>query len=175
MKDTLKYYYKEYLRLPIRNFTIGISNVIRWMPLIWKDRDWDHHFIMEPLIFKLKKHIEYLEKYSHVECAPKQIQTMSECLELLIKVHDEWTYYEADSHDKHELKWGKSDFYTVECEDRPGSWRLMDRNEERYTEEEVKQKNKEFIISTKIAQQKRQRDFEEAMEIFVKNFDSWWD
>ena len=171
----IKYYYKEYLRLPIRNFTIGMSNLRRWLPIVWKDRDWDKHYIMEPLLFKLRNHIEYMKHHSHVECAPEQVRTMSECLELLEKVHDEWTYYEDPACLKHEEKWGKSEFYTVPCEDRPGSWRLMDRNEERYTEEELKQKNKEYILNIRIAQNKRQRDFEVAMEIFVQNFDKWWD
>ena len=173
--ETIKYYYKEYLRLPIRNFSIGMSNLRRWLPIIWKDRDWDKHFIMEVLVFKLRKHKEYLEKHAHTESSPEQIQSMSECLQLLEQVHDEWTYYEQPASKKHEEKWGKSDFYTEPCEDRPECHRLKDRNDERYTEAEVKQKNEEFILNNRIALHKRKRDFEVAMEIFVQNFDSWWD
>jgi hypothetical protein len=170
----LKYYYNEWIRIPIRNFRVGILNLFRWLPIVWRDRDWDKHYIMEVLIFKLKKNRQYSIDHGHV-VNDEQIRTMTECIELLEKVHNEFDNYEEPAYLKHQEKWGKTEHYFVPCEDRPDMYELKDRNDERYTEEEVKQKNHEFIISSRIAHQKRQRDFEVAMEIFVSNFDSWWD
>ncbi len=172
--DSLKYYYDEWIRIPIRNFRVGVQNLFGWFPIVWKDRDWDKHYIMEVLIYKLKRNRQYMIDHGHVE-NDKQIATMSECIELLEKVHDEWEHYEEPAYRKHEEKWGKSEHYTEPCEDRPGTYRLRDRNDERYTEEQLKQKNREFIINSRIAHLKRQRDFEEAMSIFVNHYDSWWD
>ena len=171
----IKYFGKDYIRIPIRNFKIGISNLWKWLPLVWKDRDWDNHFIMEPMIFKLKNHIEYQKNYSHLQNADEQIRTMSECLELLEKVHDSWTHYEEHSHDEHIEKWGKAEHYTEPCEDRPGSYRLKDRREDRMTPEEIKQMHEEWIGISIATSEKRKADFKKAMDIFVENFDSWWD
>lgn len=30
-----------------------IKNLIRWFPIIWEDRDWDHGYVEEMLLFKL--------------------------------------------------------------------------------------------------------------------------
>ena len=30
-----------------RNFIKGIKNLFKWFPIVWKDRDWDDHFIFE--------------------------------------------------------------------------------------------------------------------------------
>lgn len=171
----IKSRYENYVRIPIRDFTIGISNLRRWLPIVWKDRDWDKHYLMEPLLFKLRNHIEYTKNHGHLASGPDQIRSMTECLELLEKVHGEWTNYEYPEILKHEARWGKSDFYSVKCENRPGIYVLKDRNDERYTEQELNIKRQSTLMASRIAHNKRKRDFEVAMEIFVKNFDSWWD
>ena len=172
--SNLKYFERDYFRIPFRDLKIGILNLWRWLPIVWNDRDWDKHYIMEVLIFKLKKNRQYSIDHGHV-VNDNEIRTMSECIELLEKVHNEWDNYEEPAYNKHEEKWGKTEFYTVPCEDRPGSYLLKDRNDEKYTKEENKQKDKERILASKIAYNHRRRDFEVAMEIFVQNFDKWWD
>lgn len=170
----IKYFGKDYIRIPIRDFRIGISNLWKWLPIIWKDKDWDKHYIMEILIFKMKKNRDYMVNYGHVE-NKRAIATMTECIDLLEKVHNEWDNYEEHSHDEHEKKWGKSEYYTVPCEDRPGSYLLKDRREDRMKPEEIEQMKKEFILASKIAALKRQKDFKVALEIFLEEFDGWWD
>jgi hypothetical protein len=51
----------------------------------------------------------------------------------------------------------------------------MDRNDERYTPAQLRKKNKEYIMGMKIAHLNRSKDFALAMEIFAKEYDSWWD
>ena len=40
----------------------GIKNLVRWFPIIWRDRDWDDHYIFEVLKFKLKNQSKYIDK-----------------------------------------------------------------------------------------------------------------
>jgi hypothetical protein len=40
---------------PVRNFCTGVSNLIKWFPTIWRQRDWDDSYIFEIL----KKKIEF--------------------------------------------------------------------------------------------------------------------
>ena len=38
----------------IKKLFHNIKNIIRWLPIIWRDRDWDYGFIYEILYQKLK-------------------------------------------------------------------------------------------------------------------------
>ena len=46
-----------------------IRNLIRWIPIIWKDRDWDFYFTYEILKKKLEFQAEFTRKYGHHESA----------------------------------------------------------------------------------------------------------
>lgn len=37
----------------IRYFKNSIKNLIKWFPIIWQDRDWDHGYVEDILLFKL--------------------------------------------------------------------------------------------------------------------------
>ena len=39
----------------IKIFFRQCRNVLRWLPVIWRDRDWDQHYFNEILIKKLEK------------------------------------------------------------------------------------------------------------------------
>ena len=42
----------------IRQFSIGVHNIIKWIPVLYKDRDWDFYFVY----VMLKKKLEFTEK-----------------------------------------------------------------------------------------------------------------
>ena len=46
-KYEIKYYPKQ--------FILGIKNICKWFPVIWKDRDWDDSFLFEIIKFKISK------------------------------------------------------------------------------------------------------------------------
>jgi hypothetical protein len=157
-----------------RNTILGIRNLKEWFPIMWKDRDWDKDYIMDILIFKLKKNRDYMVRLGHTS-NENSIRTMTECIDLLEKIHNEWENYEEPAYKKHEEKWGKSDFYTEPYSENPKLYVLKDRNDERYNPQEIEEKRKDFLLASKIGGHKRKRDFQHAMEIFVNEFDSWWD
>ena len=49
----------------IKRFFRRFYNLCRWLPVIWKDQDWDHHYIWEVLKFKLKNQAEYIKTKGH--------------------------------------------------------------------------------------------------------------
>jgi hypothetical protein len=42
------------------NLKYGIRNLCRWLPIIWRDRDWDHGYLSRMLEFKLHNMHDYL-------------------------------------------------------------------------------------------------------------------
>lgn len=49
------------IRYAFRLLKYGLKNLWRWFPVIWKDKDYDDHFIFEILKFKIKNTAEYIE------------------------------------------------------------------------------------------------------------------
>ena len=47
-----KYYHKY--------FKTGVKNIIYWFPIIWKDRNWDSHYIFELMKHKLSAQANYI-------------------------------------------------------------------------------------------------------------------
>ena len=39
----------------IRATIDGIVNVFKWLPIIWRDRDWDYGYFDDIILFKLKQ------------------------------------------------------------------------------------------------------------------------
>ncbi len=55
----------RYIGAPIRSFTKGVHNLIKYRKLIWNDRWWDYSFFMEMILFKLKDTEEHWGKNTH--------------------------------------------------------------------------------------------------------------
>ena len=85
-----------------RNFKIGIKNLIYWFPIIWKDRNWDSHYIFEILKHKLKAQSKYIGcRDTHTQ-AKKDAEIMMTCVRLMEKVQDE--FYSSEYSDYHKTK-----------------------------------------------------------------------
>jgi hypothetical protein len=88
----------EYIISQIRIFIQGIKNIIKWMPIIYKDRDWDYGFTLD----LLKKKLEYKLKFfnssdAHLESS----QFVADRIKLIIRLLDRGFYdkYKEDFDD----------------------------------------------------------------------------
>lgn len=96
----------------IKRFIGNVYNLIRWFPVVWKDRDWDDHYIWEILKFKLKNQAKYIgDRDTHTQ-SKYDAEKMMLCVRLIDKVQHE--YYSAEYMDYHE-----SDYNWLDVEDKP--------------------------------------------------------
>ncbi len=72
-----------------KDLIYGIKNLWKWFPVIWKDRDWDDHFIWQILIFKIKKQAKYIGDRDIHTRAKRDAQIMTTCTRLMEKVKEE--------------------------------------------------------------------------------------
>ena len=76
----------------------SITNVIKWFPIIWNDRDFDSHYTLEILKFKLNKQADYVaSKNNPIEA--KHIRVVTKLIDLVQSEFYlmEWAdYYEMD-------------------------------------------------------------------------------
>ena len=73
-----------------RDIAQGFRNLWKWFPLIWKDRDWDDHFIFEVLKFKIKNTAKYIKKNDRYIGCERDVQTMMTCVRLIEKIQNQF-------------------------------------------------------------------------------------
>lgn len=72
------------------NYVIrGIKNLWKWLPLVWKDRDWDDYFILEALKFKLKNTADYFQEKQRFIGWEDEVRYIRICESLIQKIQDE--------------------------------------------------------------------------------------
>lgn len=71
----------------LRNFKTGITNLIKWIPVIWKDRHWDYRYTLSILKHKLKLVEEFLRSpHAYSAEALKDADNIKHTIEILDKV-----------------------------------------------------------------------------------------
>lgn len=159
-----------------RSIKYGIENLIKWFPVIWQDRDWDHWFIYKIFHFKLKEVEKLQRKYGNSTSSEKvadQIKLAVLLLDRLIK--DE---YLENVLKPHEEKWGESEmiFTPIDpTEGDEGMSTLDFKVEKAITEEEQAQESKERMILYKHETKLRQQDLDMVFKHIRKYIEGWWD
>lgn len=71
----------------------GVSNLIKWFPIVWKDRNWDHYYIDAILHFKLRNAYKALVG-SNVDWKmhKKDLQALRICISILDRRLNDWHY-----------------------------------------------------------------------------------
>ena len=181
------YFEGRYLHHQVKR---GIKNLWYWFPIIWKDRNWDDHYIFEVLKHKLKAQAKYIGDRDFHTRAQLDAKRMRLCVKLIEKVQDE-------SYQMEYMEYGKDRVWFTDCEDRPGS--------SRYNSEEVWEKYDEYfkkyplvykkvlkgagpftldgrdedeikkIIAMNIAHVNQDRVHKLLFKILEENIRGWWD
>ncbi len=99
-----KYYHKY--------FKQGVKNIIYWFPVIWKDRNWDDHYIFDILKHKLKAQAKYIGGNDRHTRAQLDAKRMRLCVKLIEKIQEE--DYAMEYMDYH-----KDRVWLTPCEDKP--------------------------------------------------------
>lgn len=164
----------------LKQFIISITNLIKWFPIIWKDRNWDHGFIWDILKFKLTNQANYISKKDRHTAAQYDAQKMRLCVRLIEKVQDE--YYAMEYMDYFEDK-----FRFVPYEDEPGYSKLeIDEISNTFEEYVIKYystyrkiiRSNNCTDAKSIARKMGQYNHEKAKRILFKllstHIERWW-
>ena len=165
---------------PFRDFYRRVRNVLRWLPTIWKDRDWDNSYITEILIRKLEFTRDfYLSDKPYSSEAKRTADEIQEAISRLHQTKDAWEFYEDPAMEQLEQKWGKTTFDFVPYKyDEYGNillYEMESETEKVNTEEEEEQYRKEFRKTLDEARKQYMKDKKDAYKFIAKNIDKWWD
>ncbi len=86
--DRIKWWLQDARFYP-RDIKSGIKNLIAWFPIIWRDRDWDDHYIFEVLKFKIKKQAKYIADRNFYTTAKRDAEIMNLVVKLIQLEQDE--------------------------------------------------------------------------------------
>jgi hypothetical protein len=89
--DKIRLWWKFEGRYYHRDFVQGIKKLWYWFPIIWKDRDWDQHYIYEVIKHKLKAQAKYIANNDRHTRAQQDARNMRICVNL-IKICQKETY-----------------------------------------------------------------------------------
>jgi hypothetical protein len=165
----------------IRNFCTGISNIIKWFPTIWKQRDWDSDFIFEIIQKKIEFQREYLVNSNRHTRIDIDNRDMTTALNLIDRVISD--YYSIEFHDYED-----SDYLLKDVEGFPKRKRLeINVKSERYNEylskykSSLRQVYKEHPQGTKreycmyVARHNQEKAKDLLFKILKDRIERWWD
>lgn len=175
-----KYYHKY--------FKTGVKNLWYWFPIIWKDRNWDSHYIFEIMKHKLSAQADYIGTNDRHTRAQQDARRMRLCVKLMSKVQEEdYTMEYMDYH--------KDRIWFTDCEDRPDSslmnseqvWEKFDDYFKKYPLVYKRVMNGEGVFSLEgreddkhvtamnIAHLNHDRARKLLFRIMEENIEGWWD
>lgn len=168
----LKYKFKriyEYCRYDIPR---GIKNLVVWFPTVWRDRQWDFHYI-----YLILRHKLYLAEQSmrydgiHVDNT-KDADRMLRFLHLLDSlIEDKYHEIAFKNHDK---EWGKPTLEFVELPDKEGLSKVTLNRPNVKTKEDERKERKSFMRACEIEDQFRKADLNELFRLMEKHIQEWW-
>ena len=180
----IKWWFKQDAKYAHKEFIRGVKNLWRWFPIIWKDRDWDDHFIWILLEKKLENQAKYTIERGFHERADKDAQRMMTCVRLIKKIREE--YYQMEYSDYH-----KCEFHFDDIPDRPDYSALrieeLSENFDDYFKKYplihkrvLKMKRTPFIrddksgIAMNIARINHERAKKLLFQIMERHIEQWW-
>ncbi|MDB9800877.1 hypothetical protein OAB94_00685 [Flavobacteriaceae bacterium] len=83
-------------------FKRSIKNIWYWLPVIWKDRHWDSHYIFNIMMHKIKAQSKYIGSRDIHTRAKRDAEVMMTCVRLMEKVQKE--FYSSEYSDYHKTK-----------------------------------------------------------------------
>jgi len=185
--DSISLWWEHNGRYLGNEFIRGIENLWYWLPVIWKDRNWDHQFIFDILSHKLKAQSAYIGGRGIHVSAERDAEIMMTCVRLIEKVKDE--YYGMEYMDYHKTKhWlepadkeGYSTWESRELEENFDDYfakypliykRVM--NDEGVFNREGREDDK-HIIAMNIAHINHDRARKLLFKLMEQNIEGWWD
>jgi hypothetical protein len=149
------------------NIGTGFKNIIKWLPIIWNDRDWDYAYMLKIL----HKKLEHMEQFFDGDepfgaNAKKKVRKIKKAKNFCKRLVDD--NYLTNALIEHEKKWGTGSKYTFkEMEGNSKFGELIDNRSEK--------EKMEFTKACRHSDRVRKQDIEYLFEHLRKHMETWWD
>jgi hypothetical protein len=153
------------------NIPRGIKNIFIWLPVVWKDRQWDFYYLFIMLHKKLSL-MEPTIRNGHHVAGDRQANDIKTCRLLVKRIIDDNYHENAFMH--HERKWGELELDWLPTDDSKYCQLKIERTNAK-TEKEKEEERKASNRLYKHMEQMKDQDVKLLFKIMSKKGLSWWD
>jgi hypothetical protein len=150
----------------IRNIKYGVHNLRYWLPVIWKDRNWDHQFIYDMLHHKMNS-MEKSFRHGGFIGHEKEADRIKVCVNLLDRLKKD-EYGEMAYKDYYD-KWGEPDFNVSD----KGICTFIYSKDP--NDEDKNERDKDFRSKMHKKEYMMDQDLGMLFDIMKKRIRYWWD
>jgi hypothetical protein len=175
-----KYYHKYFIQ--------GVKNIIYWFPIIWKDRNWDGHYIYEIMKHKLKAQANYIGRRDFHTRAQQDARRMRLCVKLIEACQEEPYSMEYMDYHETEMFYNKiedKDLYELDIQTKsenfkeyfakyPRQYKRVLNGDINMFQKDIREKD-DKIIAMEIAHENQERCRKLLHKILEDNLEKWWD
>ena len=185
--DKLKWWLQDVRHYP-KEFATGVKNLWKWFPTIWKDRDWDSHFIYEILKVKINNQSKYISSHNRYTMAKRDAEIMMLVTRLIQHCQDDTYDMEYMDYHESEIVYNKiegKDSYEIDIETKserfkeyfakyPRQYKRVLNGDINMFQREMREKD-DKIIAMEIAHENQKRCRKLLHKILEGNLEKWWD
>lgn len=153
-----------------------IRNVIKWLPVIWNQFDFDYRYSIDVFKFQLQKTADHLNSdKTYTLSAKDNARRLQTVIDLMDKVYEE--EYGMEYHDKLVELYGADKFKHkfINCEDKEGYSELKFSYELTESPEMIEEISKKYNELFKNSQEKQKRAHKLLWELIEHNIQKMWD
>lgn len=183
--NKLEYWLVHEARYYHKDFITGMTNLWRWFPTIWRDRDWDDYYIWILLEKKLIHQSKYIgSKGIHLN-ANRDAERMMTCVRLIQKIRNEDYHMEYMDYHKSEYHWDdvpyRDDVKQLRIEelsenfdDYFNKYPLVYKRLIKQPKVKHRRSDKSFV-AMKISRENHERARKLLFKLMERHIESWWD
>ena len=173
--------WRRYSPVWFLEFIRGIQNLIHWLPVIWKDRHWDDHYIFEVLKHKIKLQQKYIVNSNRHTRVNIDNRDMTIVLNLIERIQDDYYALECYEYENSNFRFEPAgdEKYTMERD-------VISENYDAYLKKyrtsvrAVMKKDMETTIDKSklcfwVAQHNQQKAHDLLFRILKERLTWWWD
>lgn len=156
----------------IRRFLRRFKRIAQYLPLIWKDEDFDHAYILKMLQYKIRRTREHIGTCQRHTEWRRDVKAMKQAERL---IQDHLDSRAAEKLDRAYNKiWGKLTWDMKPNEDGSSSTMTFGRTKTK-TPAEKKKEHAAFSIHCKERFAAEEREWNQIWDHLAKHMRSWWD
>lgn len=150
----------------------GLANTIRWLPVIWRDQDFDHVYMLDMWATKFQHMADFFNSEYAMTCnASERAKELQECADACRRISlDE---YDREAMDAYDAKWGKLEMGSEPTEH--GTRKLVFHRAGILNTYDEKRHAKEYLAIAQQADKDKQADINRLCKAISKRLLYWWD
>ena len=156
----------------IRHFFGRLAHIIKWLPVLWSDFDWDYAFMWRLLAAKFGFMSDYFRLHGNLENAEEVADQIEEARGWCLFLFED--KYEDAGFDEIERKWGETTFEWLPTDNSEfKELRISHPNVETASDELLLRADERRVLEE--AEMARTRDRDRLFDLISDYGDAWWD